>query len=98
MDNLRAKTITAIDDEKVLAVSDYLKGETVNADGSKAKITLPKSDVVYITLNDGQFICIRPSGTEPKLKIYVLVFDADNDSAKAKSDRLMNATKKLLED
>ena len=98
MDNLRAKTITAIDDEKVLAVSDYLKGETVNADGSKAKITLPKSDVVYITLNDGQFICIRPSGTEPKLKIYVLVFDADNDSAKVKSDRLMNATKKLLED
>lgn len=98
MDKLRAKTITAIDDEKVLAVSDYLKGETVNADGSKAKITLPKSDVVYITLNDGQFICIRPSGTEPKLKIYVLVFDADNDSAKAKSDRLMNATKKLLED
>ncbi|MBQ9114814.1 MAG: phospho-sugar mutase [Clostridia bacterium] len=98
MDNLRAKTITAIDDEKVLAVSDYLKGETVNADGSKAKITLPKSDVVYITLNDGQFICIRPSGTEPKLKIYVLVFDADNDSAKAKSDRLMRATKKLLED
>lgn len=98
MDYLRAKTITAIDDEKVLAVSDYLKGETVNADGSKAKITLPKSDVVYITLNDGQFICIRPSGTEPKLKIYVLVFDADNDSAKAKSDRLMSATKKLLED
>ena len=98
MENLRAKTITAIDDEKVLAVSDYLKGETVNADGSKAKITLPKSDVVYITLNDGQFICIRPSGTEPKLKIYVLVFDADNDSAKAKSDRLMRATKKLLED
>ncbi|MBR3685006.1 MAG: phospho-sugar mutase [Clostridia bacterium] len=98
MDNLRAKTITAIDGEKVLAVSDYLKGETVNADGSKAKITLPKSDVVYITLNDGQFICIRPSGTEPKLKIYVLVFDADNDSAKAKSDRLMSATKKLLED
>lgn len=98
MDNLRAKTITAIDDEKVLAVSDYLKGETVNADGSKAKITLPKSDVVYITLNDGQFICIRPSGTEPKLKIYVLVFDTDNDSAKAKSDRLMSATKKLLED
>lgn len=98
MDNLRAKTITSIDDEKVLAVSDYLKGETVNADGSKAKITLPKSDVVYITLNDGQFICIRPSGTEPKLKIYVLVFDTDNDSAKAKSDRLMSATKKLLED
>ena len=98
MDGLRQKTITEIGGEKVLAVSDYLKGETVSADGAVTKITLPKSDVVYITLSDGQFICIRPSGTEPKLKIYVLVFDGDKESSVSKSEKLMSATKKLLED
>ena len=96
MDNLRTKSIKEIGGEKVLAVSDYLKGIKVNANGEKEVITLPKSDVVYLELSDGQFICIRPSGTEPKLKIYVLIFDKDRESATIKSASLMSATKKLL--
>ena len=96
MDNLRTKSIKEIGGEKVLAVSDYLKGIKVNATGEKEAITLPKSDVVYLELSDGQFICIRPSGTEPKLKIYVLIFDKDRESATIKSASLMSATKKLL--
>ena len=96
MDNLRTKSIKEIGGEKVLAVSDYLKGIKVNANGEKEAITLPKSDVVYLELSDGQFICIRPSGTEPKLKIYVLIFDKDRESATIKSASLMSATKKLL--
>ena len=96
MDNLRTKSIKEIGGEKVLAVSDYLKGIKVNANGEEEAITLPKSDVVYLELNDGQFICIRPSGTEPKLKIYVLIFDKDRESATIKSASLMSATKKLL--
>lgn len=96
MDNLRTKSIKEIGGEKVLAVSDYLKGIKVNANGEEEAITLPKSDVVYLELSDGQFICIRPSGTEPKLKIYVLIFDKDRESATIKSASLMSATKKLL--
>lgn len=96
MDNLRTKSIKEIGGEKVLAVSDYLKGIKVKANGEKEAITLPKSDVVYLELSDGQFICIRPSGTEPKLKIYVLIFDKDRESATIKSASLMSATKKLL--
>ena len=96
MDNLRTKSIKEIGGEKVLAVSDYLKGIKVNATGEKEAITLPKSDVVYLELSDGQFICIRPSGTEPKLKIYVLIFDKDRESATIKSASLMSATKKIL--
>lgn len=98
MDALRTKTITAVGDEKVLSVSDYLKGTKTKASGEVETITLPKSDVVYLELSDGQFICIRPSGTEPKLKIYVLVFANDRDSATIKSATLMSATKKILED
>ena len=98
MDALRSKTITAVGSEKVYSTSDYLKGEKLNADGSKEKILLPKSDVVYLELSDGQFICIRPSGTEPKLKIYVLVFADSKEASTEKSATLMGAIKKILED
>ena len=98
MDNLRTKTIKEIGGEKVYAVSDYLKGKTISYDGVESEITLPKSDVVYLTLEEGQFICIRPSGTEPKLKIYVLVFDKSKEGSTIKSANLMSAVKKLLEE
>ena len=98
MDNLRTKNIKEIGDEKVYAVSDYLKGKTVSYEGEESEITLPKSDVVYLTLEDGQFICIRPSGTEPKLKIYVLVYADSKENATIKSANLMSAVKKLLEE
>ncbi len=98
MDSLRTKTIASLGNEKVLAVSDYLKGERVTTGGQIEKITLPKSDVVYLELEEGQFVCIRPSGTEPKLKIYVLVFEDSQEKATTKSAYLMAETKKLLED
>lgn len=98
MDTLRAKDIKEIGGEKVYAVSDYLKGKTVSYEGKESEITLPKSDVVYLTLEDGQFICIRPSGTEPKLKIYVLVYADSKEKSTIKSASLMSAVKKLLEE
>lgn len=96
MADLREKTISSLAEEKVLYTADYLKGTTVYADGSVEKITLPKSDVVYFRLSDGQFVCIRPSGTEPKLKIYVLVFSDSAKNAQEKAARIMQATKEIL--
>ncbi len=98
MDTLRTKDIKEIGGEKVYAVSDYLKGKTISYEGEESKITLPKSDVVYLSLEDGQFICIRPSGTEPKLKIYVLVYADSKENSTIKSANLMSAIKKLLEE
>lgn len=98
METLRAKDIKEIGGEKVYAVSDYLKGKTISYEGEESEITLPKSDVVYLTLEDGQFICIRPSGTEPKLKIYVLVYADSKEKSTIKSASLMSAVKKLLEE
>ena len=96
MADLREKTISSLAEEKVLYTADYLKGTTVYADGSVEKITLPKSDVVYFRLSEGQFVCIRPSGTEPKLKIYVLVFSDSAKNAQEKAARIMQATKEIL--
>ncbi|MFA7663835.1 MAG: hypothetical protein WCY33_03405 [Clostridia bacterium] len=51
---------------------------------------------MYLKLEDEQFVCIRPSGTEPKLKIYVLVFDKDKGKSEEKATRIMESAKKLL--
>ena len=95
MKELRKKTVDVLADEKVLAVSDYLSGITVSGD-KKEPTGLPKSDVVKYILKDEQFVCVRPSGTEPKLKIYVLCYADSEDAATKKADELMNAVKKLL--
>ena len=47
-------------------------------------------------LENEQFVCVRPSGTEPKLKIYVLCYDADAEKAKIKAEKLMAAIREEL--
>ena len=95
MKALRQKKIDVLADEKVLAVSDYLSGVTVR-DGKESPTGLPKSDVVKYILKDEQFVCVRPSGTEPKLKVYVLCYADSEDAAEKKADALMSSIKKEL--
>ncbi len=52
------------------------------------KSTLPISDVLYYTLEDGTWLCVRPSGTEPKLKFYIGVKDTSLEEAKEKLAQL----------
>ncbi|MCI5791504.1 MAG: phospho-sugar mutase [Clostridiales bacterium] len=96
MSALRAKTIRSLAGYDVFAVSDYLKGVTVNENGTKEPTNLPESDVLKFILENEQFVCVRPSGTEPKLKIYVLCYDADAEKAKIKAEKLMAAIREEL--
>lgn len=96
MSALRAKTIRSLAGYDVFAVSDYLKGVTVNEKGTKEPTNLPESDVLKFILENEQFVCVRPSGTEPKLKIYVLCYDADAEKAKIKAEKLMAAIREEL--
>ncbi len=60
-----------VDGIPILMSEDYLSGVGKNfKTGEKWDITLPKADVIYATLENGTWACVRPSGTEPKLKIY----------------------------
>lgn len=67
---LRAEPPEIIGGKKVLAVRDYLCGiKKCISTGKEEKITLPKSNVLYFELENG-WCCVRPSGTEPKIKFY----------------------------
>ncbi len=75
---------------KVLKIRDY-KSETIT-DMETKEVTssgLPNSDVLYYELTDDAWCAIRPSGTEPKIKIYFGVKGSDKADADEKLDRLM---------
>lgn len=72
VDGMRKKTVDYIGDEKVLAVRDYLSGER-KVDGKVEKLEYSDLNCLYYELSNGGFVCLRPSGTEPKLKVYYSV-------------------------
>ena len=71
MEHFRTNALKTIGDKKVLYIEDYeLQQKTCLSTGYVEKIKLPKSNVIKFILEDECWICLRPSGTEPKLKIY----------------------------
>ncbi len=73
----------------VSAIRDYENSERyIIADGTTEKINLPVSDVLYYEMEDGSWFCIRPSGTEPKIKIYYGVSDKTLELSQARLDTL----------
>nr|WP_156151379.1 phospho-sugar mutase [Domibacillus indicus] len=86
LSSFRTKAPEAIAGIPVAAVEDYQTGErTVLATNAKEVIELPSSNVLKYFLEDGTWVCARPSGTEPKVKFYFGV----------KADSLKEATEKL---
>lgn len=74
MEDVRKNPPKTIGGKKVLAVRDYSKSEKVEIESGKSEeILLPKSNVIYLELEDKNNFIIRPSGTEPKIKIYCLL-------------------------
>ena len=70
MRGLRENPPQAFGNIRVTAVRDYLTGVRTQ-EGKTGKIDLPASDVLYFELEGGSWLCVRPSGTEPKIKLYV---------------------------
>ena len=73
-----------------MSVGDYLTGEITDVrSGEKSGTGLPSSDVLYYTLECGDKVIVRPSGTEPKVKIYFL---AHADSREAINEKIARYT------
>lgn len=87
-----------IGDAKVLAVRDYKTDVRYDmTDGSKIATGLPTSNVLYYELEDHSWCCVRPSGTEPKIKFYFGVKGTSLSDAEAKLDGLQKAMMALFE-
>ncbi|MCD8201168.1 MAG: phospho-sugar mutase [Clostridia bacterium] len=82
IDALKEKTVDKFGIYEVEAIRDYSSDtRTEIATGEKTKIGSPLTNCIYYELKNGSFICARPSGTEPKLKIYYSVKAANKASA-----------------
>ena len=66
------------------------------SDGSETSTGLPASNVLYYDLPDAAWVCVRPSGTEPKVKFYYGVKADSLKDAKAKSEALGSAVQELV--
>lgn len=87
-----------IGDAKVLAVRDYKTDVRYDmTDGSKSATGLPTSNVLYYELEDHSWCCVRPSGTEPKIKFYFGVKGTSLSDAETKLDGLQKAMMALFE-
>ncbi|MBP3454292.1 MAG: phospho-sugar mutase [Clostridia bacterium] len=95
MAGLRANPPAELAGFKVTAVRDYLKGTRV-AGGVEEPTGLPTSDVLYFELEGGNWVCVRPSGTEPKIKLYVNSNAMDKDEANKINADLRAASEALL--
>ena len=95
MSGLRANPPREIAGLKVTAVRDYLKGiRTEN--GREEPTGLPVSDVLYFELERGCWVCVRPSGTEPKIKLYVNSNAGERAEAEKLNDALCTASKAMM--
>ncbi len=97
MAEIRNQAIDSIGNMKVVAQRDYLTGVIKKADGSEEPTGLPKSNMLYYDLEGGSAVIIRPSGTEPKIKAYILIRAESENEATAKTDACIADCKKLLE-
>jgi len=97
MSGLRDKPPTKLVGADVVEIRDYKKSE-INylSEGRTGPTGLPVSDVLYYVLSDDSWFCVRPSGTEPKIKIYYGVKGTDESTADRKLAALLTEISSLI--
>ena len=98
MSNLRENPPKSIGGFAVSTVGDYKLGTVTSlVDGAVYSTEQPSSDVLYYTLLNGDKIIVRPSGTEPKIKIYILAHDSSKESLMQKTEIYARDAKRMTE-
>lgn len=97
MSGFRDNAPVAIGGKKVIAIADYKKSIAKNTVTGEAKeIDLPKSNVLSYSLEDNSKVIVRPSGTEPKIKVYITACGNSRGESEEKTVTISNDAKKLL--
>lgn len=90
MKNLRDNPPRVIGTQKVIKISDYKTSLATDfTTDEQHSIDLPKSNVLIFNLENGSWFCVRPSGTEPKIKIYFAVIGKDSEDSEEKLKELI---------
>ena len=98
MTNIRNNVPKEIGGLRVISFRDYNEDKLINLlTNEETKTGLPKSNVLYFELENSAWCCVRPSGTEPKIKFYIGVKGATDADANKKLESLTDAVKKLGE-
>lgn len=95
MEQLRSEPPKTVAGADIIEISDYKLSVTKNEQG-EMPILLPKSNVLAYKLSDGCSFVVRPSGTEPKLKIYMFVKAETSEKAKARVNELHSSLEQLV--
>ena len=96
MENMRNQPATEIAGEKVISFGDYqVQNIHNNETGEDTNTNLPKSNVLYFDLTNDSWCCVRPSGTEPKIKFYMGVKGTSIEDADKKLEELETAMKEF---
>lgn len=94
LERFRSEPPIQINNKKLTIVEDYKTSKRVNVEqNTQEDIHLPKSDVLKYYLEDGSWICLRPSGTEPKVKFY---FSVHTNSLEESNEKLLNLTEDFM--
>lgn len=96
VDALKTVRVKSFGSFNVVAVRDYSKDVRRTADGKEEPLNIPKCNCVYYELEGGSFVCVRPSGTEPKLKIYYSIRAKDEAAADAELEKAKQSVADLL--
>ena len=99
MENLRNNPLESIAEIEITSIVDYKKSESVDLDNCKiTAIDLPKSNVIEYGLKGDLKVIIRPSGTEPKIKVYITSVGKDIDAASEKTKFITEFMTNLIND
>mgnify|MGYP000305938733 CR=1 FL=1 len=97
MSDVRKNLPDEIAGYKVEKVCDYLlKKEKDLATGEETDIDLPQSNVIALNLSDNNAVIIRPSGTEPKIKLYITAVGKDKENAESVCKKLVVSAQEIL--
>ncbi|MCR5502269.1 MAG: phospho-sugar mutase [Lachnospiraceae bacterium] len=96
LEKLRKDPPRTIGGLKVLSLRDYQTGKILDlSDGSEKDTDLPVSNVLYFDLEEDAWCCVRPSGTEPKIKFYMGVRGTSLEDGEKRLENLTEAVKKI---
>ncbi len=98
LSQFRSTPLASLSGVKVTAVEDYKESvRTEIATGNTSEIHLPKSNVIKYFFEDESWVCLRPSGTEPKIKFYFAVKDDSKQASEQKLQQFMNEMMEKVE-